>query len=194
MMFLWSTSELAVSKAIRLGLGEDCSHFSIVFDEHEDGYGLMLHSSLMGVELLWFNKFRESHKIIHALRPRPDFALNQEESVFRAIVTKFYGKSYDYKALAYWAWRGFLKRCFGKPIPSVNRWGDRDQFLCTGIAKALESSTLKDLGLADIPDFEMISPHALYEIMRKSTALAEVPWITCPKSSPAALQPSPQGQ
>lgn len=187
MIFCFTTSTKPVSRMITMGLGEDCSHFALVFDETPEGYGLVLHSSLGGVQLAWWGDFRDSHKIVHALAPKEDLSLLQQETFFRAIITRFHGQAYDYPAFAFFAWRAFLYRCFGVPFPARNHWGSDQGLLCTGVGAALRDPVFDVLKLSDlrtIPDLEMVSPHRLYAILKKSPRLRDAPeWTQAPSKS-----------
>lgn len=175
MLFLFTKSDNIGSNLIQWGLDEGCSHFAMCFDETPDGYGIVLHSSLMGVSLAWFHDFIKTHQIVYCLKPKVTF---DEEGAYRAIVDRFYGRPYDYKAFCYWVWRGLLRKYFGRKYPIQNKWGDQRDFLCTEIAKALQLSSCLcfDVGLQDVSDLGMISPFQLYKMMALSSSLEEIQW------------------
>lgn len=189
MIFLWTTSKRLSSKVITWGLEEDCSHFAMVFDEKPEGYGIVLHSELQGVHFSWWNDFRATHEIRHALRPK-NFSIWHEETFYQAVVKKFYGHPYDKRAFCYWVYRAVLKKFLGEPIPSMNNWGCPSSFLCTALAEALQepSSSLLLVSLEGLKDLEMVSPHTLYERMRQSRMLEEVE--DCKKFGPPSSEVS----
>jgi hypothetical protein len=193
MLFCFTRTTFPASRLIQRATGEDCSHFAMVFDEDPAGYGLVLHSSFMGVQLAWWGDFQKTHIIAHALAPKVSFTLGQEESLYRAVVKMGYGCGYDYGALAFFGWRYLLKAWSGRPLPARNLWGKPNAYLCTGMAKALANPVFDVLKLSDlraIPDLEMVSPGRLYAILAKSPCLKDAPeWTQAPSSKSLAAAP-----
>jgi hypothetical protein len=192
MLFCFTATKQPLSRAVRWGLGEDCSHFALVFDERPEGYGLVLHSDLMGVRLCWWNEFQKTHQLVHVLRPKYSLSLQQEESFYRAVISRFYGQPYDFRAFAYWAYCMALKKMANRPIPPVNAWGEPNAFLCTALAQALRDPVFQILKLNTLhtlPDFEMVSPHQLFLALCKSPVLEVCQWKNCAQSSSEVSPP-----
>lgn len=154
MKLIWTKNNMPLSKLIRWGLREKSSHFAVVFDN-----SLVLHSHLSGVRLRWFNTFKEEVDIVYEI----DFSgwkLEEEEDVFVRFMNNFEGKPYDWRALLFLIWRGFLFRFFGKEFPNKNRWQKMSDFLCTRIAQILPERLVGSLEL------EMTSPDNLYHVIK----------------------------
>ena len=160
MKYLFVKSDKIGSKIIRWGLKSQSSHFAVCFDEDMGpGCGIVFHSyGSKGTHLLWLSDFLQTYQVVYAVEPFEP----TEESVYRAILSQDRGQGYDFKALLWWAWRGFLARFFGIPIPSSNSWQQNGYALCTKLAEG--PLKLSGMDLTGI-DFEMISPDALYKKM-----------------------------
>jgi hypothetical protein len=171
MRFLFSTSDKIGAKAIRWGLRSDCSHFAIVFDEDAQGHGIVFHSHMGGVSLDWYSNWLKTNRIVHALEflNRPPLAL--EETIYRAIVDRFDGQSYDVGAFSFWAVAVAANRLFGRPLPTKNLWGRSDAALCTGLAVALQGTPIACEALLEVKDFDCIRPYDLYMILKTSPVL-----------------------
>jgi hypothetical protein len=130
MKLLFTKSNAPLSVLIRWALKEPCSHFVAEFDNR-----LMIHSNLLGVHLKWAPHFRKSATVVYEFEFRQ--SLEDEEQVYLSLINLTEGKPYDFGAFAYFAWRAFLWRFFGKEMPKRNPWGNKDHFLCTEIAAAL---------------------------------------------------------
>jgi len=179
MMFLFSTSDKIGAKAIRWALDEPCSHFAIVFDEREDGYGVVFHSHLSGVQFDWFRSWHTQNKIVYALRPK-SVQLLEEERIYQAIVSQFYGKRYDAAAFVEFGVRALRRKLFGTAIPARSSFGQKDAYLCTEIAPALQQAKPEYFSAPLTGD--LTTPYALFNNMNSSKDLERVPWISDRKS------------
>ena len=146
MKLLFVTGKLPLSKLITWGLDEPVSHFAILFDDK-----LVFHSDMLGVRISWLDGFLKTHSIVHEIEHV--LPLEEEEAIYKAVISKYDGKMYDYTGFAYFVWRGVLKKFFGKAIPDHNPWGAKKGFLCTEMAATLPDSIVpaeiksKDLGI-----------------------------------------------
>ncbi len=172
MRLLWTTSNGVGARLIRWGLNTDCSHFAICFDEDEDGKGFVFHSHFNGAKPVWMAEFLKKNRIVHCLKFRNPPALEKEEQLWKSIVSEFYGQPYDYRALAFWAWRAILYRVTGNGFPERNYWGVKGHNLCTAIALGLEKAWPERFSFKG-SDNEMISPHSLYNNLSKSQYLED---------------------
>lgn len=163
MTLIWTKSDLPLSKFIRWGLREPVSHFAIVFDEDEDGRGIVFQSNLLGTQINWYNTFKKHVEIVYKLQY--DLPLEEEEKIFQGILDQYDGKPYDWRAFLYFIWRGLLFRILKIPFPSANLWEQPGAFLCSGLVQCLKSSPLfLNLipNLGKVVDTEMTSPYRLY--------------------------------
>jgi hypothetical protein len=169
MKFLWTTSDKVGARLIRWGLGSDCSHFAICFDE--DIGGIVFHSHGKGPQLEWLGEFLKKNHVVHALTFKTPLALMDEEDIYRKLVASYSSNRYDYPALLWWAWRGFLNKLFGIPITKENHWQQRGMSLCTNLAGAVRwiSKLVEEQGRS----LEMVSPHELYAIASNSDYLRQ---------------------
>jgi hypothetical protein len=175
MMFLFTTSNKIGARAIRWALNEPVSHFAICFDETENGYGIVFHSTMNGVKFDWWHDFYKHNKIVYALKPK-QITLQQEEAAYQSIVSKHYGRDYDRLAFLAFSYYALRRKLAGTAIPSGQSFGSSNRYLCTELAHSL-----KQLCPGYVPNplaAELISPYSLYLNMQQSTLLERVPWIT----------------
>lgn len=171
MRFLFSTSKKPVSKLIRWGLGTDCSHFALAFDEGPSGKGIVFHSRLQGVGIDWFSLWSKENKIIHALEFKEKLEPEIEEMIYLSIVERYIGKPYDQGAFAYWSLMVLKKKLVGGGLPSRNLWGSKGSFLCTALAEALREAPINCPELVGVKDLEILSPCSLFKILSTSPSL-----------------------
>jgi hypothetical protein len=172
MRLIWTTSNKIGAKIIRWGLDTDCSHFAISFDEDEDGNGFIFHSHFSGATPVWLKDFLKKNRIQHCLKLRNPPTIEQEEKIWKVIISEFHGQGYDFRALAFWTWRAFIHRVFGYGFPEKNYWGKPGRNLCTAIALGLQKAYPDRFNFGN-SDNEMISPHALYLMLSKSVFLED---------------------
>lgn len=164
MEFLFTTTDSWESKLIRWGLGVDCSHFAIRFGD------IVFHSYEGRIREDSYYDFSRQVRIVHTIK----IPLSRSEEVISAITilqimrTALTGKKYDFTAIYYWAWRGLLKKLTGRPIPRHNLWGKKNKFYCCEIVIPIipELQKITGLKLNNI-DWEMKSPHDMYEIFKQ---------------------------
>ena len=177
MILLWTTSKKIGARIIRWGLGSDCSHFAVMFDEDLGERAIVFHSTSRGVGIDWLGSFLKENTIVHSLGPRIPLTLQGEEAIYRKILASNIGVKYDYKALLYWVVWGLMAKMFGTGMPSRNRWQSKKDFLCTEVAPTI----IAGMGL-EVPhfDFAMVAPHDLYEYLSDDInfAVGEHTWKT----------------
>jgi hypothetical protein len=154
MKLIWTKSTSPLSVLIRWALNEPVSHFAIVFDNK-----LVFHSNLLGLHVGWFNTFKKQCTVVYE-KDYP-MALEKEEAIYQEILDREDGKSYDYGAFAYFAWRALLKKLFRIPLPKENSWDSIDQDICTESAKYLQYVIPEEIPA----DLAMLSPYQLALIL-----------------------------
>ena len=159
MKLIWTKSSALLSKAVRWGLGHDCSHFAIVFNSPAGG--LMFEANLLGTHPRFFKTaLAHGMEVVHELDL--PISVEEENSVWDHVVDALDNKEYDYKGFLYFAVRGFLWRFFRVPFPTKNKWAQRKTYLCVAIFNAVKKYTvLKDVEM----DISMTAPHALYSLL-----------------------------
>jgi len=163
------------SRIIRWALRDDVSHFAVCFDEKERletrGSGIVFHSEATGAKLEWMGEFIKSHQFVHALSFKTPVTGLDEESIYQGMLETYSGQGYDFKALAFWIWRGILWRGFGRPLPAKNLWAVNGYNLCTGVAGGVKwiRAWAKDRGI----DLEMIGPGELHRRLEQTGYFAE---------------------
>lgn len=123
MKLAWVKGHAPLSHLIMWGLNEPVSHFAFIFDN-----SIVFHSDLTGMHISWLSSFLNTHDIVYEIDLQ--LSLEQEETIYQGVITKYDGSGYDYGAFVYFGWRAFLKKCFGKPMPNSNPWGSKDRYLC----------------------------------------------------------------
>lgn len=160
--FIWTTSDNLISKTIRWGLDEDCSHFAIRFGD------IVFQSYKGRVREDSYWDFAKNNKILHRIRPRsiPDTVVSAIHTKLRSIIGN---SKYDFLAIYYWAWRGILKKFFNRPIPRINLWGSRSHYYCVEVVLPIKKELKQYFGLdLEGMDVEMLSPHMFYELLKDS--------------------------
>lgn len=154
------------AKLIRYGLSEPMSHFATGYHTNNHN-GLVLHQRMVaGFQIDWLPYFMDKNEIIYALEPKRT-TLIDEQNIMKALMQEFSGTDYDEGSLAYFAWRAFLLKFFGEPLPKRGEWGDTKDPLCTGHARVLKR--LKPLWFSkEIDDFDIVTPGSLYNNMLNS--------------------------
>src|SRR3972149_5686290 len=117
MKLIWTKSKAPLSVLIRWGLNEPVSHFAIVFDDF-----LVFHSNLVGVHMVSMNRFLKSTAQI-VYEKNYAMVLEDEEAIYRAIISKHDGEPYDFGAFFYFIWRVLLHKFFKTPVPATNPRG-----------------------------------------------------------------------
>jgi len=165
MRLLWVSADKPLSRLIRWGLDSDCSHFALVFDEDTDGSGIVFHSyGAKGVQVEWFSEFLKRYTIKHALEPIKKLTLEEEEKVYKKIISNRIGKAYDKAAFAWFAYRAVLAKTKIRKMPAYNAWNNEDQFLCVEVLGDLLDAL--EILLPKI-DLAMTPPHELYTVCRE---------------------------
>lgn len=152
MKLIYTKSKQPLSVLIRGALKEPVSHFAIVFDN-----GFVFHSNLLGVHPQWFSTFKKNVEIVFELEY--NCGQEKEEESWLKIVTKYDGRSWDFKAAFYWGYRLVLKWAFGCELPAKNKWASSDDVLCTEMAETLPDEFLK---LMPVFDLAITSPYRHY--------------------------------
>jgi hypothetical protein len=156
MKLVWTSGNSILSRGIQWLLGEPVSHFAIVYYDH-----VVFQSNLLGTGLEWFGQMLKTHKVVYSIDvPLPQ---GSEHAVMQQMLDQYSGEAYDYPAFAYFTWRGFLRKCFGIPLPSQNKWDRAGTALCVELAKAVPIELLPTVG--NTRDLGMTSPYALYCIL-----------------------------
>ena len=175
MKLLFCYSDKIGSKIIRWGLREPVSHFALSFDESADGYGIVMHSHIQGVQITWFSDFIAHNKIVYCLEPAAPLTLQTEERIYRSLATATFGKEYDKSAFYYFALRGAMSRFFNMPLPEKNLWDDSGKFLCIEMYAAL-SKAYPDMFPLVAVDLAITSPYRAYSLIKQSPLIRETKW------------------
>lgn len=156
MNIVFTKSSSPLSILIRWALNEPVSHCAIVFDDK-----IVFHANLLGLHIDWFNTFKKHSTVIYKIDCPMDLA--QEELLYKKIIDKEDGKSYDFRAFAYFGWRAFLKKCFGFPLPTENKWESKTQDLCIEVIRYLDGEV--PLNIPSSQALSMLSPYQVYLIL-----------------------------
>jgi len=173
MIFIWSTNNHWGSRLIRWGLGEPSSHFAICFFEDE-ACATVLESRLdTGVDTCSLQDFMRRNDIVHMLQC--PIEKDEEPGLFRHVYDSSQGICYDYPAIMYWLWAGFMRKFFNRPLPKVNDMDRTEMMYCVEIVQLLEDY-LEDIG-ADLSDYDiaMLSPEQIYLILSDTQCFRELP-------------------
>lgn len=154
------------SRIIRWGLSERGSHmgFSIWDNDqvrffHSYGLGLR-HESLS-----YLNKYSVVGEVDFK------FPIDIETNMCRDFKIMSYGTWYDYPALAYFSWRGLLRKLFKIPLPKKNKWNEARQALCTEALGTLAHIVKQHTGRSLLPmntDLSIQTPDTVFKLLRSS--------------------------
>jgi hypothetical protein len=128
-----------------------------VFDDF-----LVFQSNLLGVHPDGYKNLQAHATIIHQIEIKLEEAT--EEAVYKTLIDSETGRRYDFKAILYFAWRGFLWHYFKKPLPKRNLWGDKQSLLCTEMAEKLPHWLIP---INADENLDMVSPHQLYALLKE---------------------------
>lgn len=165
MRFETAKNSLPLSKIIRWGVKTKSSHFLSVFDKR-----LVLHSALFGVDLKWYKNYLLHNEIVESVEIEIPSEL--EERIYISFLDAEDGKGYDYPALAYWFYRGFLNRYFGVAIPQRNAWSSNRLLLCLAIYSKLPYEVTGEK--IDDDELEMMTTDQLMGIIKARIASGEL--------------------
>jgi len=171
--FLWTKNNLIGSKAIRWGLGEDCSHFAIMFEAPEAVFESRLESGC-GRDTL--SAFLKRNTVVHCV------VLKEKDPIFSGALLESLSKNalncrYDKGAILFWAVAALGKRMFGMPLPQKNPWGKNGEHYCVEIVRGSEGILDQKLCTQFSKyDIEMVSPHMAYEEIANSPLTKEIKW------------------
>ena len=135
MRLLWTKSSSPLSAVIRAVTGDDCSHFSFVFESAAKG--LMFESNLFGTHPTFFETSMKTHTILHEIDV--PLSIEEEDKVWDLVVQKYDGKPYDFGGALYLGWRKILLRAFKIPLPATNKWAKDDAWFCDELYDVLNN-------------------------------------------------------
>lgn len=159
MNLIWTKSSSLLSKFIRWGFKQDCSHFAIVFNSPAGG--LLFEANLIGTHPK-FLKTALAHgmEVVHQIKL--PLTVEEEDAVWDEVVDRLDSKEYDYKAFLFFVISGVLWKLFGIPMPKKNLWAINHSYLCVEVFHAVKKHTvLKDIDI----DISMTTPHELYSLL-----------------------------
>jgi hypothetical protein len=129
MKLLWTKSSLPLSSVIRFCTGNDCSHFSIVFES--PGGGMMFESNFFGTHPTFYKTAMKSHTVMHEIEVKLPAAT--EDALWDLWVDKFDGLGYDFFGALYLGLMCLRERWFKIPRPKTNKWAKNNSYFCDEI-------------------------------------------------------------
>jgi hypothetical protein len=150
MKIVFTASDKILSKVIRWGLDEPCSHVVLVFDNE-----IAFHSNLSGAHVDWWNGMKNHLRVVDEIDL--PMSLEEEESVYQGILKSAYGHSYDYLGFMFFVFRGLMYKFLKVPFPEDNKWKTSGADLCVEVLQYLPQR----LGIVTPKNISIISPHKL---------------------------------
>ncbi len=160
MRLIATRSSSILSKAIRWATDQPASHFAIVFDER-----FVFHSNLLGAHPEFYTTFRKKNDLVD--EQVFNLTLEQEESVYQAIVQNFDGKQYDFGALLFAGLARLSNKLFKTPLPKKNKWSDANKLLCTEIFLILSVAGI-EIDFDYDQDFSMVTAYDLMVAIKRA--------------------------
>jgi len=167
MIFLWTTSNRVGSKLIRWGRGDDCSHFSVCWDQLVEDlpreHWLVTESRIRsGVKADWLSVVEKTSAIQHQIKF--DISPSDERSLYGKFIKEMGGKQYDSDGVVFFALSSLAEK-LGFPKASKNPWASRRNVFCTETIEVFRDY-LNGLG-AELPERTgLLEPHDLYELLK----------------------------
>lgn len=143
MKLVWSKSTLPLSVLIRAITGEDCSHFSFVFESAAKG--VQFESNLLGTHPKFWANSKKDLTVVH--EKNLNLSIEVEDQIWDIVVEKFDDRPYDYLGVIYLGWRLLLERLFGIPRGSKNKWAQPGMFACDQVYDVFNTIP----GFPDVP-------------------------------------------
>lgn len=159
MKLIFTKSNLPLSVLIRWVLKEPVSHFAIVFEDK-----VVFQSNLLGTQINWMKTFLSRHGAAVVFQLSYPFDDKTEDRIWDAICDANDGKKYDYGAFFYFTYRAMLFRFFNKPLPKLNPWATKGEFLCTELSQLLPPDLIP--GVDSIQNPGIVSPYQLYLVLK----------------------------
>lgn len=153
MKIIFTRNSLPFSCFIRWGLNEPVSHMAIVFDNR-----IVFHSNFKGIHIEWFETFKKTNVIVYEIEF--NLTLEQEEQIYKEIITKNDGKSYDYAGLLYLTYKGIMHKMFNTALPSTNKWASKNQFFCIEILSLFKQIEIDT-------NIEVSTPYQVYKLLKE---------------------------
>lgn len=126
MKLVWTKSNSVLSQVIRFICGQDCSHFSFVFES--GSRGLMFESNLLGTHPTFYKTSLKNHSVVH--EKSLEIPIDVEDEIWDLMVQKYDGRSYDFGGAIFLGLSLAMERIFKMPRPQVNRWAKSDKYFC----------------------------------------------------------------
>jgi hypothetical protein len=146
---------MPLSVLIRAITGEDCSHFSFVFESAAKG--LMFESNLFGTHPTFYATALKTHVVMHSIEV--PLSITEEDAIWDLVIQKYDGRSYNFLGALYLGGWKLLQRIFGVRPPVYNKWSLPDTYFCNELYSILNA----------IPEFPqtgvasgMETPHDLW--------------------------------
>lgn len=155
MIHLFTASDALLSKAIRKATGDPVSHYAQFYPKVLNG--VVLHSDLIGVRLVFASKFLAHAKVLY--EKRIETSAIEEEDAIKEIEKNVGDLGYDFKALLYQGYCVERTKYFGTPMPTVNAWENRSALLCTELYDASPERIVRTL--PHLENLAMIRPYQL---------------------------------
>lgn len=133
---------------------KECSHVVIKM-------GPIIFESTIGkgVTIIPYKNWIKEHRVVYAFQCATD---RKAKDVINNVISKFYGKKYDWNGIAYFSWRVLLFLLFGSKIPKKNKWEQKNKFFCVELIESITGEK-----------YSMTSPIQLVKIL-KSHGLVEL--------------------
>lgn len=157
MRIIFTANNSILSKAIRWTFREPASHVALVFDNDK----WLVHSNLLGVNIRLFLPFMRGQRVVDSIAY--SIPLEAEEQIFQAAIASTSELDYDWPGFFYFAWRGFLFRILGAPMPKHNPWGRASLQLCTEMVGRVPA---RITGIPEGLDLGIVTPWRLRNILR----------------------------
>jgi hypothetical protein len=172
----WVTNEQRYSKFFRFLFGEQTSHVGAEFS---------IGGAEMAIDLnkpygtLWdMGYWRSKYNIVWSCEI--PLSSDEEWQVFNDCRKYAVLRKYDMNGYYYGIWRGILKKFFGRPLPSVNKWAANTGSMCQEIVVPVtQSNPIVARGIAiDLMHTTAKTPDMVIKIMKKATAhRPDVKWV-----------------
>ena len=162
MRHLWTTSEKLFARAIRCGMGHDCSHYAMEFFSKRSNPLIVESRFPAGIRIVSAKKFWKENTLVHEL-PVLDMGPAKELALFIRICSEMLGVRYDWPACV-WLCLAVVRRWLtGMPLPKTNPWGRDTMAYCNEIPWMADEDLPRFSGYGYESD--TLVPHDVYLLM-----------------------------
>lgn len=121
------------AKYEKLGIDELPSHVAVLLNDR-----IVVESTFTsGVRMIPYKKWLQRNKQVDRI---PCVNLHRASKDVFEELTRLWGRKYDWSGILYFSFMYFRLILFKKPLPSCNKWQDKNKYFCTEFVEVLSKA------------------------------------------------------